>query len=196
MHGVRRELLYQQVHEIGLPLLTIEVPEQPNMQEYEQAMFQKVEALKDIGCTHAIFGDIFLEDLRQYRENKLKEAGIVCNFPLWKQSTRELVYEFLRLGFKTIIVCVNEQFLGSSFCGRIIDENFLSDLPDNVDPCGENGEFHSFVYQAPLFKNPISINKGEIVYRKYAAPKNADDDQHSCAGTADYGFYFCDILPV
>jgi uncharacterized protein (TIGR00290 family) len=188
MHGVRRSLLEAQAAAIGLPLLTIELPEQPGMAEYEQAMTAKVLQLKQAGCTHAIFGDIFLEDLRLYREQKLAALGIERVFPLWKIDTTALVKEFIQLGFKSIAVCVNEMYLDKSFCGRVIDESFLNDLPPNVDPCGENGEFHSFVFEAPIFNNPIPFTKGDIVYRQYDAPANSN-------GHAAYGFYFCDLLP-
>jgi len=188
MHGVRRSLLVAQAASIGIPLTTIELPEQPGMQEYETMMMQKVTELKQSGCTHAIFGDIFLEDLKLYREQKLSTTGIECVFPLWKINTTQLVREFIELGFKSIIVCVNEQYLDKSFCGRIIDHDFINDLPANVDPCGENGEFHSFVFNGPIFKTPISFTKGDIVYKTYTAPKNT-------SSTNDYGFYFCDLLP-
>ena len=121
-----------QAASIGIPLQTIELPEEPSMQEYETTMLNKVNALKASGCTKAIFGDIFLEDLKIYREQKLKEAGIECVFPLWKIDTTELIKEFIGLGFKAIIVCVNEQYLDKSFCGRIIDESFIKDLPTTL----------------------------------------------------------------
>lgn len=186
MHGVSRQLLVKQSEAIGLPLNTIELPEQPAMPDYEKAMLAKVQQLKYYGCTHALFGDIFLEDLRAYREQQLQQQGIQCIFPLWRKNTTELLKEFIQLGFKSMIVCVNEQYLDKSFCGRVIDDSFLTDLPANVDPCGENGEFHSFVFEAPLFKQPISIVKGDIVRREYPAP---------VPGEKPYGFYFCDILP-
>jgi uncharacterized protein (TIGR00290 family) len=190
MHGVRRSLLEAQAKSIGIPLTTIELPEQPDMQEYENAMFQKVNGLKETGCTHAIFGDIFLEDLKIYREQKLATLDVECVFPLWKIDTTELVHEFIHLGFKSIIVCVNEQYVNKSFCGRIIDHDFINDLPSNVDPCGENGEFHSFVFDGPIFNTPIEFTKGEIVYKTYKAPKENDSTK------PDYGFYFCDLLPA
>jgi len=193
MHGVKRELLEAQANALAIPLQTIELPEQPGMTEYEQNMLQKVNELKTQGCTHAIFGDIFLEDLKVYRENKLKEVGIKCAFPLWKIDTTELLKEFLALGFKTIIVCVNEKYLDKSFCGRIIDESFLTDLPGNVDPCGENGEFHTYCFDGPIYKEAIAFTKGEIVYRKYEAPKNIDDNCHTDSTANEYGFYFCDL---
>lgn len=185
MHGVRRSLLQAQAETMGIPLQTIELPEQPGMAEYEESMMNKVLQLKQAGCTHAAFGDIFLEDLKLYREQKLQQLDISCVFPLWKIDTTVLVKEFIQLGFKSIIVCVNEKYLDKSFCGRIIDEDFLNDLPANVDPCGENGEFHSFVFEAPIFKQPIPFTKGEIVYKEYAAP-NSDGKP--------YGFYFCDLI--
>ncbi len=194
MHGVRRSLLHAQMRAIGIPLETIELPEQPDMKEYEENMISKVSSLKQSGCTHAIFGDIFLEDLRKYREDKLKEMEIECVFPLWKIDTTLLVKEFIALGFKSIIVCVNEKYLDKSFCGRVIDESFLADLPPTVDPCGENGEFHSYVFDAPIFSQPIRITKGDIVYKKYEAPKNTDNGYHSSTPPSSYGFYFCDLF--
>lgn len=191
MHGVRRSLLLAQAAAIGIPLQTIELPEQPAMAEYEEQMMSKVQQLKQTGCTHAVFGDIFLEDLKLYREQKLQQLAISCVFPLWKIDTTVLVKEFIQLGFKSIIVCVNEKYLDKSFCGRVIDESFLQDLPANVDPCGENGEFHSFVFEAPIFKNSIAYTKGEIVYRQYEAPK---DEVSNKPAAAPYGFYFCDLL--
>ena len=148
MHGVRRELLEQQAEAIGLPLQTIELPEQPGMQEYEQAMLEKVCRFRENGYTHAVFGDIFLEDLKRYREEKLQTVDMQAVFPLWKIDTKQLMDDFLRSGFKAIIVCVNEKFLDKSFCGRLIDESFVRDLPPGVDVCGENGE-----YFAALFYN-------------------------------------------
>ncbi|MBN9379508.1 MAG: diphthine--ammonia ligase [Chitinophagaceae bacterium] len=181
MHGVRRRLLEAQAASIGLPLQTIELPEQPGMDEYEEAMREKVCSLKERGCTHAIFGDIFLEDLRRYREEKLESMGVTCIFPLWKNPSRALMQEFLEKGFKAIIVCVNTRWLDKSFCGRIIDEAFLEDLPADVDPCGENGEYHSFVFEGPIFKYPIPFEKGEIVSKEYKGPEGP------------VKFYFCDL---
>lgn len=189
MHGVRRSLLEAQAASIGIPLQTIELPEQPTMQQYEEMMTKKLHELKSSGYSKAIFGDIFLEDLKNYREQKLKQLNIDCIFPLWKIDTTELIKEFLVSGFKAIVVCVNEKDLDKSFCGRIIDESFINDLPATVDVCGENGEFHSFVFDGPIFQQPIKFSKGEIVYKLYDAPKENDT-------LNKYGFYFCDLLPV
>jgi uncharacterized protein (TIGR00290 family) len=194
MHGVRRSLLEAQAHSIGLPLTTIELPEQPGMQEYEQAMLQKVGALKKEGYTHSVFGDIFLEDLKRYREEKLATMDIQGVFPLWKIDTAELMQQFLTLGFKAIIVCVNEKYLDKSFCGRLIDDSFVRDLPPGVDVCGENGEYHSFVFDGPIFKYPVLFSKGEIVRRQYQAPQQAQDVCNPMNNASEYGFYFCDLL--
>ena len=193
MHGVRRSLVEAQAALIGLPLVTVDLPEEPSMQDYEMMLMDKVNALKASGCSKAMFGDIFLEDLKNYRVQKLKEADIECVFPLWKIDTTELIKEFIDKGFKAIVVCVNEQYLDKSFCGRMIDTSFVNDLPSTADVCGENGEFHSFVFDGPIFKQPVQFNKGDIVYKKYKAPKRVDDND-DC--TADYGFYFCDLIPV
>ena len=195
MHGVRRSLLQLQAEAIGLPLHTIELPEEPTMSEYEIAMFKKITEFKNEGYGRSVFGDIFLEDLKIYREQLLSKVGIDCIFPLWKKDTKDLLLEFLELGFKTIVVCVNEQFLDKSFCGRIIDKNFINDLPPTVDVCGENGEFHTFVFDGPLFKQPINFVKGEITCRKYKAPQKQSDNCFKPSDGNDYGFYFCDLLP-
>lgn len=197
MHGVRTELLHLQAASIGIPLKLIELPEQPGMAEYEEEVEKKVKEIADEGIKQTIFGDIFLEDLRKYREDKLRHTfGIQAGFPLWKISTKELMEEFIELGFKAIIVCVNEKFLDKSFCGRMIDRSFVNELPDNVDICGENGEYHSFVFDGPIFKAPIPFEKGEIVYREYAKPKEIANTHYRPIDTEEknYGFYFCDLL--
>jgi len=197
MHGVRRELLEAQAASIGLPLQTLELDEQPGMKEYEQATMEKVAALKARGCTHSLFGDIFLEDLRRYREEQLQRQDMQCVFPLWKVSTAELIREFLDKGFKAIIVCVNSRFLDQRFCGRLIDESLLQDLPPTIDPCGENGEYHSFVFEAPFFSSPIAFQKGDIVYREYKAPAaDPGTDSNEMNQGSSQGFYFCDLLPA
>jgi len=195
MHGVRRELLEAQATSLDIPFTTIELSEQPSMQEYESAMIQKLNWLKNQEITHGIFGDIFLEDLKNYREEKLGAAGIGCVFPIWKRDTRELMMEFIDTGFRAVAVCVNERFLDRSFCGRSIDKNFCKDLPATVDICGENGEFHTFVYDGPIFRYPINFKKGEMVYKEYLAPQNTDPVSLSANNEEKrYGFYFCDLL--
>lgn len=200
MHGVRVELLKQQAERIGIPLRIVEIPEMPSMEDYNRVMKETLLQLKTEGVTHSVFGDIFLEDLRQYRESKLAEVGIEGVFPLWQIPTEKLVREFIDRGFKSVITCVNDQFLDSSFAGRIIDHNLLNDLPSNVDPCGENGEYHSFVFDGPIFKNPVEFSLGEIVHRKYEAPKNKNENESNCfkddkEESIQTGFWYCDLIP-
>ena len=196
MHGVREELLQQQAEAIGVPLQKLILPHEPSMIEYEKCMAETMADLKKEMFTHSVFGDIFLEDLKAYREKQLGTIGMTAVFPLWQRDTTELINEFIDLGFKTIVVCVNEKFLDKSFCGRIIDSDFIKDLPENVDVCGENGEFHTFVFDGPIFKNKVEFTKGEIISRKYAAPKQQSDNCFQPAVADEYGFYFCDLLPI
>ena len=195
MHGVRRQLLQAQAEAIGLPLYTAELPEQPSMSDYEEEMIRKVATLQEAGYSTAVFGDIFLEDLKRYREEQLAKLTMQCLFPIWKRDTKELMQEFLALGFKAIIVCVNANYLDQSFCGRIIDQSFVNDLPGTVDVCGENGEYHSFVFDGPVFKHPISFETGEMVHRQYRAPKDENDQCFGRTPQQYNGFYFYDLLP-
>ncbi len=202
MHGVRVELLEAQAKSIDIPLVKMYIPEMPTMESYENSMRTILTDLKTKGATTSVFGDIFLEDLRAYRETKLAEIHLKGLFPLWKVPTNQLIQEFIDLGFKAIITCVNEKYLDKSFAGRIIDQDFLIDLPKNVDPCGENGEFHTFVFDGPIFKTPISFEKGEIVYRKYTPTKDDNDTSYDCSiskndsneNPFDTGFWYCDLL--
>ena len=198
MHGVRVDLLDRQAQSMALPLVKVEIPEMPSMEVYEKVMAKTLTDLKTKGVTTSIFGDIFLEDLRKYREDKLAGLNIKAVFPLWKIPTKNIIKEFIDLGFKTITTCVNEKYLDKSFAGRIMDADFLNDLPANVDPCGENGEFHTFVFEGPVFKNPINFKKGEVVYRKYSAPKENENSEYNCNSDApiDYGFWYCDLVVV
>ncbi len=167
MHGVRRSLLEAQVRSIGIDLDTLSLPKDISMEDYSKLMETKLSDLKKSGMTHAFFGDIFLEDLKQYREEKLKAVGLTAVFPLWQKSTESIINEFLDLGFKAKIVSANARLLDESFCGRELDHSFISDLPEGVDVCGENGEFHSFVYDGPIFSEPIPIKVGETIKRIY-----------------------------
>lgn len=198
MHGVRVALLHQQAESIGLSLEIMQIPEMPTMEVYEAVMQETLEKLKNQGVTHSVFGDIFLEDLRKYREDKLETIGFKGIFPLWKIPTHDLIQEFISLGFKTIVVCVNERYLDKSFVGRIIDQDFINDLPDNVDVCGENGEFHTFTFDGPIFSKPIDFEIGEIVYHKYEKPEKEESSDTACDTSApdafDFGFWYCDLL--
>lgn len=198
MHGVRVELLQQQAESIGIPLEIMEIPEMSTMEVYESVMQQTLEKLKNKEISYSVFGDIFLEDLRQYREDKLATMGFEGVFPIWRIPTKELIQEFISLGFQTVVVCVNERYLDKSFVGKIINQQFIDDLPENVDVCGENGEFHTFCFDGPIFQKPIDFELGEIVYRKYEKPKT-DSSNTACdaddSTAYDYGFWYCDLIP-
>jgi uncharacterized protein (TIGR00290 family) len=176
MHGVRRVLLEQQAAALGLPLEVVLITRNASNEEYEANMGQALAKYKQAGVSAVAFGDIFLEDLKQYREDKLATLNLKGIFPIWKWDTQELAREFIRMGFKAITTCVDTQALGEQFAGREINEQFLSELPPTVDPCGENGEFHSFVYDGPIFKQKIACTPGERVLR---------EDR----------FYYCDLIP-
>ncbi len=191
MHGVREELLDKQAAEIGLPLIKMYVSEGTNS-EYERTMETLLLQYKAKGITKVIFGDIFLEDLRLYRENNLIKVGLTAEFPLWKRDTKELINEFLEFGFKTITCCVNDGYLGEDKVGAEINAEFIKDLPSNVDPCGENGEFHTFCYDGPIFKKPIQFEVGEKIYRPLEI-RTSDDICTS--NNITRGFWFQELLP-
>ncbi|WP_242434724.1 Dph6-related ATP pyrophosphatase [Hymenobacter amundsenii] len=187
MHGVRVAMLEAQAQRLGLPLTRLNLPESPAMADYEHLMRAALDPLTARGVTRAVFGDIFLEDLRRYREQQLSLLGLEAVFPLWQRPNCELLAEFLALGFRAVVVCVNEQYLDRSFCGRELNADFLRDLPPGVDSCGENGEYHSFVFEAPYFSHPIAFRRGELVRRTYPAPAGS--------GAAEVGFWYQDLLP-
>jgi uncharacterized protein (TIGR00290 family) len=175
MHGVRRALLERQAESLGLPLHPVLIPPQCINATYEQRMKEALTQHFAQGVRRVAFGDIFLEDLRAYREKNLGLVGMEALFPIWKRDTRELAREFVRLGFRAVAVCVDPRVLDASFAGRELDASFFADLPPGVDPCGENGEFHTFVFDGPEFRAPIAVRVGEKVMRD--------------------GFCFCDLLP-
>jgi uncharacterized protein (TIGR00290 family) len=198
MHGVRLELLEQQAEALGLPLEKIFVSQRSSNEEYLQKMSACLAAHQADGVTACAFGDIFLEDLRRWREENLAKTGMRGIFPLWKIDTRELIREFFALGFGTVICCVNDAYLGKDAVGRKMDADFIASLPAEVDPCGENGEFHSFAFAGPGFKRPVKFMVGEKVYRPVEAthPKDANS-AYVCPGgpRLTKGFWFCDLLP-
>lgn len=187
MHGVRTELLQLQARALGLPLHLAHMPDQTSMEAYQTVMAQAVDMLKAQGLAAALFGDIFLEDLRAYREALLQPAGLQADFPIWGRDTTELLETFWRLGFKALIVCTDEGKLGPNFAGRELDEACVRDFPAGVDPCGENGEYHTFVYQAPNFAAPVKFILGEKTRRTYPSPNG---------NGAQVAFWFCDLLPA
>ena len=193
MHGVREELLDAQAAAIGLPLLKVRVSAGTNA-EYEKQMATVLLKAKSEGITNVIFGDIFLEDLKKYREANLAKLGMKGIFPIWKMDTSELIKDFISQGFKAVVCCANDGWLGEEWAGREIDGAFIKELPATVDPCGENGEFHTFCYNGPLFKKKINFTVGKKVY-KPLEEKTAD----ACAlpsNVTTKGFWFCDLLPL
>ncbi|MEO6960828.1 MAG: diphthine--ammonia ligase [Puia sp.] len=191
MHGVREELLEAQAERIGIPLKKVYVLE-GNNREYERLMGEALLAVRREGVFMVAFGDIFLEDLRTYRENQMRAFQMNCLFPVWKMNTMMLIGNFITLGFKAITCCVNDGFLDESWCGRVINEQFVRELPSSADPCGENGEFHSFCFEGPVFKTPIAIRTGEKVYRALELNRKEKPDQDTTVYTK--GFWFCDLL--
>jgi len=192
MHGVRQELLDKQAAAIGIPLLKVTVTQDTN-DEYEKQMETVLLQAKQEGITHVIFGDIFLEDLRVYRENNLAKVGLKGVFPIWKINTKTLVNDFIKQQFKTVICCTNDGYLGEEWLGREIDSTFVNQLPKTVDPCGENGEFHTFCYDGPLFKQKICFIFGEKVYKALET-----ETENVCSlptNIVTKGFWFCDLLP-
>lgn len=176
MHGVRRVLLERQAASLGLPLHQIFISKGADNEEYESRMGEAFSIYRGRGIDSVAFGDLFLEDIRAYREKLLARHDMVGLYPIWGRDTCEVIRNFLDAGFKTAVVCVDPQRLDSSFVGRVIDEEFLAQLPRNIDPCGENGEFHTFVFDGPLFKGPVNFTFGEKTCRD--------------------SFWFCDLLPA
>jgi uncharacterized protein (TIGR00290 family) len=174
MHGVRRELLLRQAESIGLPLHEVRIPPQCANPIYEARMEEALRVHHGQGVRKVAFGDIFLEDLRAYRERNLARIGMTALFPIWKRDSRELIRFFHAQGFRAIAACVDPKVLAPSFAGRELDESFFRDLPPAADPCGENGEFHTFVFDGPIFHFPIPVRTGEVVNRD--------------------GFVFCDLM--
>jgi uncharacterized protein (TIGR00290 family) len=175
MHGVRRELLEEQAASLGLPLHKVFISKDASNDEYEMKMAEAFAEYGGQGIDSIVFGDLFLADIRAYREKFLARHGMNGLFPVWKRDTSSFIREFIELGFKTIVTCVDSKVLDGSFVGKTIDEAFLSTLPESVDPCGENGEFHTFVFDGPTFARPVKFSFGEIVLRE--------------------SFWFCDLVP-
>lgn len=165
MHAVRIELLEAQARAAGLPLWTIPLPDPCPNEEYEQRLGEAVRRAVSEGFTHVAFGDLFLEDVRAYREHRLAGSGLTPMFPLWRRPTGALALEMLREGVRAKLTCVDTRALDARFVGREYDARLLAELPSHVDPCGERGEFHTFVYDGPMFPAPIRVAPGETVRR-------------------------------
>lgn len=192
MHGVREALLDKQVEAIGIPVLKVGLTTASN-EAYEAQMALTLQKAKAEGIEYVIFGDIFLEDLRVYRENNLSKIGMKAIFPVWKLDTTVLIKDFIAKGFETILCCVNDEFLDYKWLGREIDNTFLDQLPKNVDACGENGEYHTFCFAGPIFKTKIEFLKKEIIYKPYIV-KTTNDNSLFEDETRN-GFWFIDLIP-
>lgn len=177
MHGVRRDLLEQQAASLNIPLHKVMIPKDCPNETYEARMREAFGRFKARGITKIAFGDLFLQDVKQYRDERLAQAGMTGLYPIWMRDTEELVRTFIALGFKAILACVDTQSLDASFAGKEIDLQLLRELPETADPCGEYGEYHSFVYAGPIFKNAIACRAGERVMRAER-------------------FMYCDIVPA
>jgi uncharacterized protein (TIGR00290 family) len=175
MHGVRRVLLEQQANSLGLPLREVLISKDATNQEYETKMEEAFSNYREQGIDSIVFGDLFLEEIRAYRDQFLAKHNMHGHYPVWQRDTTEFIKEFIALGFKAVITCVDGRALDPSFAGMMIDEHFLSALPAQVDPCGENGEFHTFVFDGPVFKEALRFTIGEKIARG--------------------SFWFCDLLP-
>lgn len=200
MHGVRLELLEKQAEALGLPLQKMFVSQRSSNEEYLLRLTECLLAYKAQGITGFAFGDIFLEDLKRWREDNLAKLGLRGIFPIWKRDSRDLIGEFITFGFSSVICCVNDAYLDQTFLGRNIDTEFVNSLPADVDPCGENGEFHSFAFAGPIFKKPLRIRVGETVYRpvEETHPGNtvAPPVCPPSFPRRTKGFWFCDLLPA
>jgi uncharacterized protein (TIGR00290 family) len=174
MHGVRRDLLHAQADALGLGLVEVEISAGAGNDEYEAVMGAALERFRSEGIDSVAFGDLFLADIRAYRERQLAALNMRAVFPVWGRETRALYRQFVRDGFRAVTCCVDPRRLDESFCGRELDDAFLADLPAGVDPCGENGEFHTFVFDGPIFREPIAMRRGEVVCRD--------------------GFWYCDLI--
>ena len=175
MHGVRRVLLEKQADSLGLPLHQVLISKDATNEEYEMKMGEAFSVYRERGIDSIVFGDLFLEDIRAYREQFLARHNMRGLFPVWKRDTARFIEEFIALGFKAVVTCVDSRLLDQSFAGRIIDEAFLSSLPPQIDPCGEKGEFHTFVFDGPGFARRVEFSLGEVVLRE--------------------SFWFCDLVP-
>lgn len=176
MHGVRLPLLEMQADSLGLALEKVIIPRNASNEAYENSLEKALLQYKESGVDTVIYGDIFLEEIRKYREEQLGRLGLGCVFPIWGRDTLSLARSFIEAGFKAVVVCVDSTLLDGGFAGREFDRDFITELPPAIDPCGENGEFHTFVYDGPVLREKVEFEKGEIVLR-------------------DGRFYYCDLLP-
>lgn len=197
-HGIREKLLDRQAGAIGIPLRKVWLPEELDMSVYSEVMRKNWQELKRESVEISIFGDIHLEQLRKYRENQLDIFSIGGEFPLWDKDTSDLAEDFIDRGFKAVVVSVSDVWLDKSFLGRLYNRSFLEDLPADVDPCGEQGEFHTFVFDGPIFKDLVSWRSGKKVYRKVSVATDGEKnkDESICSSSnikKDTGIWYYDI---
>jgi len=185
MHGLHRDLLTAQAKAIDLPIEILELPALPNMEDYNALMKARVELFKNSGYDDCAFGDIFLEDLKNYREQQLNSVSIKAHFPLWKSGTKELMQHFFEKGFRAVVVAANAKWFSQDFVGSELTPSLIDNLPEGVDPCGENGEFHTFCFDGPIFHEAVDFKVGEKLYKSYPNPENSGDE---------IGFWFCDLV--
>ncbi len=196
MHGLRMELLERQAEVIGIPLLKIPLRKDISMEDYNQIISNTLNNLREEGFTLGFFGDIFLEDLKNYRKEQMRKAGFKAEFPVWGYDTREMAMEIIDYEIEPVVVTVNSKYFDQSYVGRNFDRRFLCDLPHDVDWCGENGEFHTFVYNAPYFEKPVSFKRGEVVFKEYKPCSKNDSRAFGKKDSKpwDTGFYYIDLL--
>lgn len=176
MHGIRRELLEEQAGLMGFPIEEVMVSSHECTESYEIKMRRVLEKHKKMGVSKVIFGDTFLEEIRSFREKQLHRISMKAHFPIWNRNTRRLTEALIRMRFRAVITCIDSRALDRRFVGRSLDRRFLADLPDSADPGGENGEYHTFIYDGPLLKRPVRWKFGKVVLR-------------------DSRFYYCDLIP-
>lgn len=179
MHGIHESLLDAQAHSLGIPLQKLFLPKDLSMDGYGKIMKEELTAIKQQGISSFAFGDILLDDLKSYREKQLSAVNMEAIFPLWGKNTTTLAKEIINSGIKAIVVAVSRNVLEDSFIGREYNNEFLSDLPKNIDPCGENGEFHTFVYDGPHFRYPLKVKREEVVKREYSSDSEKEDSWDS-----------------
>lgn len=192
LHGIREELIDRQAQSLGIPLIKLYLETSDDHSAYEKLVKEFYRQCAGDKIEGIMFGDIFLEDLKQYREELLRESGLTPIYPIWKMDTRNLLDDFIRTGFKTVVCAVNGNFFSSEQLGHTLDRQFIDSIFPGVDPCGENGEFHTFVYDGPLFQAPVLFDEGKIVSKEYAYKMKRDDGSVEQVNTT---FWFQDFVP-
>ena len=187
MHGLRHELISKQAAALGLEIEKVFLPDMPNNAIYENLMGNKLLELKKQGFENSVFGDIFLEDIRQFREKQMARLNMQAAFPLWKKNTAQIADSFIESGFRAVVISTSDKYFGKEVVGAAYDNDFISSLPGGVDPCGENGEFHTFVYDGPGFKNPVKFLRGKVEQKFYPSPENKG---------RQIGFRLLELLPA